>query len=54
MPFKFLSEYIDILGGLNSETFHTFRRVFFKGFAAARKHQDRILILVKMLYSSHG
>jgi hypothetical protein len=28
--------------------------VLFRGFQAARKHQDKILILVKMMYSSSG
>lgn len=53
-PFKFMSEYIDILGGIQSELFSEFRRLFYKGFNAARQHQDQILILVQMLYSSHG
>lgn len=54
MPFKLLSEYVEILGGVESELFQTFRRLFFRGFQAACKHQDKILILVKMLYSGHG
>jgi len=54
VPFKLLSEYVEILGGVESELFKTFRRLFFKGFQAARKHQDKILILAKMLYSGHG
>lgn len=53
-PFKLITEYIEILGGIESELFSTFRRLFYKGFNAARKHQDQILILVNMLYSSHG
>lgn len=54
VPFKLLSEYIEILGGVESEMMASFRRLFFKGFQAALKHKDKILILVKMLYSGHG
>jgi hypothetical protein len=31
-----------------------FKKKYKRGFVAARKHQDKILILVKMLYSGHG
>ncbi|EGR27463.1 phosphatidylinositol 4-kinase, putative [Ichthyophthirius multifiliis] len=54
VPFKLLSEYIQIFGGVESKLFQKFRKLFFKGFQAACKHQDKILILVKMLYSGHG
>ncbi len=30
IPFKFLSEYVEILGGVNSDLFAAFRRRFFK------------------------
>ncbi|CAD8184130.1 unnamed protein product [Paramecium pentaurelia] len=54
VPFKLLSEYIDVLGGTKSELFNLFRKLFFKGFVACQKHQDQILLLVKMMYSGHG
>lgn len=54
VPFKLLGEYIDVLEGVDSDLFSEFRRLFYRGFLAARKHQDKILILVKMLYSGHG
>ncbi|CAD8090552.1 unnamed protein product [Paramecium primaurelia] len=54
VPFKLLSEYIDVLGGTKSEMFNLFRKLFFKGFVACQKHQDQILLLVKMMYSGHG
>lgn len=49
-----LADYVDILGGVDSELFSKFRRRFFKGFLAAKRHQDKILILAKMLYSGCG
>lgn len=39
VPFKFLSEYIEVLGGINSEEFFEFRRLFYKGFSAVLKHK---------------
>jgi len=54
VPFKLLNEYIEVLGGYRSSYFQEFRKLFFKGFMAARKHQEEILILVKMMYSSQG
>ncbi|CAD8152555.1 unnamed protein product [Paramecium pentaurelia] len=51
VPFKLLSEYIEILGGVQSDLFKKFRELFYKGFMALRKHSDRILLLVKMMYS---
>lgn len=81
VPFKLLSEYVEILGGQESSVFGLFRKEFFRfdnkikselyiilankkkknkhlminfrGFKAAIKHQDKILLLVKMMYSSH-
>ena len=49
VPFKLLSEYFVILGGVSSDLFKKFREFFYKGFMAIRKHSDRILLLVKMM-----
>ena len=68
VPFKLLSEYVQVLGGEDSAFFKTFRKLFYKlifyvdfdfyhlvrGFKAAIKHKEKILVLVKMMYSSHG
>lgn len=50
VPFKLMSEHIEILGGVDSDLFKKFRELFYKGFMALRKHSDRILLLVKMMY----
>lgn len=42
------------MDGPNSYYFKKFREYLFLGFKAARKHQSKILILVKMMYSSSG
>jgi len=54
IPFKLLNEYVEVLGGHRSYLFQKFRSYFYKGFLAARKHKEQILILVKMIYSSHS
>lgn len=54
IPFKMNSDYMDVLGGKNSALFSKFRKLFYRGFKAVRKHKEKILLLVKMMYSSHG
>lgn len=45
-PFKLSAEYIDLLGGLQSESFAAFKELIFQGFMALRKHADRIVLLL--------
>merc|ERR1712224_392251 len=54
IPFKLLTEYVEVLNGQRSMSFRYFRKLLFKGFKAIRKHKDKILILVKMMYSTQG
>ncbi|KAH7914705.1 kinase-like protein [Hygrophoropsis aurantiaca] len=42
-PFKLPPEYLEVLGGVESEPFLEFKRLFREGFEAARKHCDRII-----------
>lgn len=42
-PFKFPLEYLEVLGGLESEAYQDFKRLFREGFEAARKHCDSIV-----------
>ena len=42
-PFKLPLEYMEVLGGVDSEHYKEFKRLFSDGFEAARKHCDRIL-----------
>ena len=53
-PFKLMSNYVEVLGGVNSLQFMEFRSLFEKGFRACLKYKDEIITLVKMMYSSHG
>ena len=42
-PFKFPLEYVEVLGGLDSEPFNEFKKLFREGFEVARKHCDSII-----------
>ncbi|KAG2078300.1 kinase-like protein [Suillus decipiens] len=48
-PFKLPSEYVEVLGGVDGESFLEFKRLFREGFEAARKHCDRIITLVELM-----
>lgn len=49
VPFKLTEEYIEILGGFDSSLFKRFRKMFYEGFKAIRKHQEKILLLIKTM-----
>jgi phosphatidylinositol kinase/protein kinase (PI-3 family) len=53
-PFKLPLEYVEVLGGVTSEPFQEFRRLFKEGFEAARKHCDRIVSKCSNLSSTEG
>jgi phosphatidylinositol 4-kinase B len=42
-PFKLPMEYVEVLGGVESEHFLEFKRLMREGFEAARKHCDSIV-----------
>ncbi|KAI9446443.1 kinase-like domain-containing protein [Lactarius indigo] len=48
-PFKLPLEYVEVLGGADSEPLREFRRLFHEGFEAARKHCDRIVTMVELM-----
>lgn len=48
-PFKLTPEYVEVLGGVDGESFLEFKRLFREGFEAARKHCDRIITLVELM-----
>ncbi|KAF9652874.1 kinase-like protein [Thelephora ganbajun] len=48
-PFKLPLEYVEVLGGVDSEHYREFKRLFKDGFEAARKHCDRIVTMVELM-----
>jgi len=49
-PFKLTREYVDLLGGLDSDGFKKFEDLFLKGFYALRKHLAGIIAIVQLFY----
>ena len=53
-PFKLTKDYVEVMGGLNSDCFKEFRRLFVQGFLEARKNSLIALGLVEiMMYKSN-
>ncbi|RCH77487.1 Phosphatidylinositol 4-kinase pik1alpha (PI4-kinase)(PtdIns-4-kinase), partial [Rhizopus stolonifer] len=48
-PFKLPQEYIDILGGVDSDVFAEYKALTKAAFLAVRKHSDNILLLTEMM-----
>lgn len=48
-PFKLPQEYIDILGGLDSERFQDFRTLTKQCFWSVRKHAESIIMIVELM-----
>lgn len=51
-PFKLTPEFVDVMGGPESELFSDFKRLLLAGLKAARKQQDRIVNIVEIMRSS--
>ncbi|KLO10668.1 hypothetical protein SCHPADRAFT_856337 [Schizopora paradoxa] len=48
-PFKLTFDYVEVLGGTDSEAFLEFKRLFHEAFETARKHSDRIISIVELM-----
>lgn len=48
-PFKLTQEYVDVLGGLASPAFDSFKDLCKKAFQALRKEAERLIMLVDMM-----
>lgn len=51
-PFKLTPEFVEVMGGLESELLSEFQHLLLKGLMAARKHMDRVINLVEIMRSS--
>lgn len=53
-PFKLTKEHVEVMGGVHSECYKEFQRIFVEGFIAARKNSQIALGLVEiMMYKSN-
>ena len=48
-PFKLNREYVEVMGGAGGESFAYFKQLMLRGFLAARKHMDGIVLLIEIL-----
>ncbi|KAK4528619.1 hypothetical protein GAYE_SCF62G6564 [Galdieria yellowstonensis] len=48
-PFKLTAEFVEVMGGTQSEAFHYFRELMVQGFLAARKHHEKLTTLVEIM-----
>jgi phosphatidylinositol 4-kinase B len=48
-PFKFTTEYLEVLGGINSKIFKQYKKYMAAGFTALQKNADKIIVLVEMM-----
>jgi phosphatidylinositol 4-kinase len=53
-PFKLTQEMLQVMGGPRSTLFGTFRKLCIRGFLAARKYRERIILLVEMMLSGNS
>lgn len=51
-PFKLTPEFVEIMGGPQSELWVEFKHLLLKGLMAARKHMDRVINIVEIMRSS--
>lgn len=47
-PFKLTHEYLEVLGGVDSQHFKLFEDLFMQGFQALQKHQSSIVTLAEV------
>ncbi|XP_029655099.1 phosphatidylinositol 4-kinase beta-like [Octopus sinensis] len=48
-PFKLTDEFVEVMGGLESDMFRFFKSLIFQGLVAARKHVERIITLMEIM-----
>ncbi|XP_022919444.1 phosphatidylinositol 4-kinase beta [Onthophagus taurus] len=50
-PFKLTTEFVEVMGGMDSDMFKYFKILILQGLLAARKHQEMIIPLVEIMRS---
>jgi hypothetical protein len=48
-PFKLTREFVEVMGGKNSNMFNYFKTLFAGGFLEVRKHHTKLVSLVQMM-----
>jgi len=50
-PFKLTAEFVEVMGGTNSRLFGEYRALCAQAYLAARRHSDKIMLLVRTWHS---
>lgn len=48
-PFKLTQEYVDIMGGIDSDMYCLFKNLLMRGLTIVRKHIDELINLIKIM-----
>ena len=51
-PFKLTYEYVDLMGGVDSEIFCYFKSLLIKGFFEMKRHIDEIIVPIEIMYQN--
>lgn len=51
-PFKLTPEFVEVMGGLNSEFFEYYKILILKGLVALKKHSEKIINIVDIMRSN--
>ena len=47
-PFKLTREYLEVIGGVDSPSFQTFKELFVRGFFLLQRHADSLAAIVQV------
>ena len=53
-PFKLTGEWVELMGGIGSPWFRYFSTLVVRGFQEARRHMDKLLLIVQATYRGTG
>jgi phosphatidylinositol 4-kinase len=53
-PFKLTGEWVELMGGIGSPWFRYYRTLVVRGFQEARRHRDKVLLIVHAAYRGVG
>lgn len=48
-PFKLTLEYVELMGGKDSDMFRYFKNLLFRGFLELKKHVDTFIYIIKYM-----
>lgn len=49
-PFKLTMEYVDLMGGADSNMFQLFEQLFLQGFRVLQRHSEELIAIVQLFF----